>query len=285
MSKHLHPDTTLGYVHLTVSDLERSIAYYQHSMGFKLHRRENGSAFLGAGRADLLILTEQPGAIKLPRRTGLYHFAILTPSRQELARALINFARTQTRVSGVADHLVSEAIYLDDPDGNGIEIYRDRPRAEWPHEPDGSLRMASDPLDLDGILAEADADEGDWQGLHPKTVLGHMHLHVAQLQESLDFYEKVIGFETQMIWNRAAGFMSAGGYHHHLGINIWNGIGVPPPPPDSVGLRHFSVHLVGDEERQALLDRLEAANHPFEDRTDGIIVRDPSQNTLLFKTT
>jgi catechol 2,3-dioxygenase len=283
MSQYLHPNTTLGYAHLTVSDLQRSVSYYQNSFGFKLHRRENGTAYLGAGRDDLLVLTEQPGAVKLPRRTGLYHFAILTPSRLALARSLINFGRTQTRISGVADHLVSEAIYLDDPDGNGIEIYRDRPRAEWPHEPDGSLRMAADPLDLDGIMAELDEDETEWQGLDSNTVLGHMHLHVADLKQSLDFYDRVIGFETQLIWHQTAGFLSAGGYHHHLGINIWNGIGAPPPPPDSVGLRYFTVHLTGAGERQALLDRLDAAGHPFEDNPEGILVRDPSNNALLFK--
>ena len=285
MESKLHPGTCLGYVHLTVSDLDRSCVFYQNSMGFKLHRRDNGTAFLGAGRDDLLVLSEQPGAVKVPRRTGLYHFAILTPSRQELARVLRNFVQSQTRVSGVADHLVSEAIYLDDPDGNGIEIYCDRPRQEWPYEPDGSLRMASDPLDLEGILAEIDQDTDQWQGLDPDTILGHMHLHVANLPESVEFYENVVGFETQIIWNRAAGFLSAGGYHHHLGINIWNGIGVPPPPPDSVGLRYFTVHLIGDEERQALLSRLESAGHPYEENQDGILIRDPSQSALLFKIT
>ncbi len=283
MSKHLHPDTRLGYVHLTVSDLDRSTSFYQNSMGLQLHRRENGRAFMGAGREDLLVLTEKPGAVKYPRTSGLYHFAILTPSRRELAHAIHNFARTETRISGVSDHLVSEAIYLDDPDGNGIEIYRDRPRSEWPRQPDGSLRMASDPLDLEGIMGELTQDEPEWHGLHSDTVLGHMHLHVSHLPESVAFYENVVGFETQTIWHNAAGFLSAGGYHHHLGINIWNGIGVPPPPPDSVGLRYFTVHLAGETERQALLSRLEAAGHPYEDGPDGILVRDPAENSILFK--
>jgi catechol 2,3-dioxygenase len=286
MAAKLHPDTKLGHVHLTVSYLPRAIGFYQRSLGFQLHRQQGDTAWLGAGGADLLILTEQAGARHVPRTTGLYHFAILTPSRLELAKVLRNFIHTETQLSGWSDHLVSEAIYLSDPDGNGIEIYRDRPRANWPRFDDGSLKMASDPLDYQGILGELDSAAGGsdpWEGLHPDTMLGHMHLHVADIAATIEFYRDVIGWDFIMNFGGQAAFFSAGGYHHHLGANTWNGRGAPPPPPGAVGLRHYTVQLVSPAERDALIARLDAASHPFEERPDGLFVRDPAQNGMLFK--
>jgi len=156
MPESIHPDAKIGAVHLTVANLDRSLDFYQNQLGFKLHRREGDTARLGAGGRDLLVLTQIPEAPHPRGTTGLYHFAILVPSRLELARSLRRIAETRTPVQGFSDHLVSEAIYLPDPDGNGIEIYRDRPRDEWPRD-DGRLRMATDPLDIDGILAELPA--------------------------------------------------------------------------------------------------------------------------------
>ena len=166
--------TTIGAVALTVSDLERSLAYYQNNLGLALQRRENNTAWLGARQSEskhrpFLILTEQPGARHPGRTTGLYHFAILTPSRLALAKTLRQLAGTKTPVSGFADHGVSEAIYLSDPDGNGIEIYHDRKREEWPSE-NGALQMVNAPLDLEGILAELQGKDEPWTGLHPDTV-------------------------------------------------------------------------------------------------------------------
>jgi len=284
MNELLHPKTRLGHVHLTVSDLDRSLNFYQTSFGMQLHWREDGSAGLGAGGSDILQLSEKKGAVHMPRHAGLYHFAILTPSRKALGMVLQNFRNTNTQISGWADHLVSEAIYLDDPDGNGIEIYRDRPREQWPHEADGSLRMANDPLDYRGILAEAEQSGEDWTGLHPDTILGHMHLHVSYLPESVAFYENVVGLETQLLWGASAGFMSAGGYHHHLGLNTWNGVGAPPKPPGTVGLEYFTVHLANPDERDALQDRVQRAGLiPFENEA-GLDLQDPAGNTIRFIT-
>jgi len=283
VGEKLHVDTTLGYVHLNIADMQRSVDFYQKALGFQIQKDEGGTTYLGAGKDDLLVLTEIPGAVQYPRRSGLDHFAILTPSRQALSRSLRNLIDTETAMQGGADHLVSEALYLADPDGNGIEIYRDRPRSEWQYD-NGGLIMATDPLDYQGILREIKGEQGQWEGLESGTRLGHLHLHVANLDQATNFYEKVLGFDFLLNYMGSASFLSAGGYHHHIGLNTWNGIGAPPPPPDAAGLRYFSVHLVGEDERQKLIKRLEQANWSFEERGSSIFLRDPSQNAILFET-
>lgn len=275
----LHAQTNLGYVHLNIASLQRSIDFYQRAIGLKIIKRDGNSIYLGVGDDILLALTEIPGAIRRPRHSGLYHFAILTPSREALGRSLRNLIDTGAEIQGGADHLVSEALYLADPDGNGIEIYRDRPRSAWQYE-NGRLKMATDPLDYQGILEGA---RGDWQGLEPGTRLGHMHLHVADLDLATDFYEHLLGFNFLMNYMGSAAFLSVGGYHHHIGINTWNGVGAPPNPPDAVGLRYFSVNLVSEEQCQELILRLDKANWPFEERNSGILVRDPSENAILLQ--
>ncbi|GAB4577986.1 MAG: VOC family protein [Anaerolineales bacterium] len=276
----LPPQTTVGSVSLTVSNLERSLAYYQNNLGLHLHRRENDTAWLGAGNHTFLILTKQPGARHPGRTTGLYHFAILTPSRHALAQSLRRLAETKTSVSGFSDHGVSEAIYLSDPDGNGIEIYRDRLRGEWPFE-NGQLQMVSDPLDLEGIMDELKKKDEPWSGLHPDTVLGHMHLHVADLPQAIQFYRDVIGFDLMQYFGNSAGFLSAGGYHHHLGLNTWNGVGAPPPPPNSIGLRWYTIQLPDETALSQVVERLQTYTVPVEKRDEGLFFRDPSQNGVL----
>ncbi len=277
----IHPDTRPGYVSLTVSDLERSLAFYQRSLGFQVHRREGNRAYLGAGRDDLLVLTGRPEAMRVPRHTGLYHLAVLTPSRLDLAQLLRNLIETETRLGGGADHLVSEALYLADPDGNGIEVYRDRPRSEWEFE-NGKPRMSTEPFDYQGVMDEAIDKPGPWTGLHPDTVLGHVHLHVAYLPEAVAFYEGVLGFDLVATVQESAAFLSAGGYHHHVAVNTWAGLGAPPPPANAVGLRYFTLQLPGQEEMGKLLIRFEEAHVPCERREDGLFVRDPFQNGVLF---
>ena len=277
----LHPGTNLGYVSLTVADLRRSIDFYERSLGFQVQDRESGTAYMGAGGDPLLNLSERPGARLLPRRTGLYHFAILTPSRQALAKSLRNLIDTETELQGGADHLVSEAIYLADPDGNGIEIYRDRPRADWEFE-DGQLKMATEHLDYQGLLAELNGDTVPWTGMEPETLLGHMHLHVSDLAEATSFYDNLIGFDFLLSYMDTASFLSAGGYHHHIGINTWNGVGAPPPPPDSIGLRYFTVQVPGEDDLEMLVERLQRVRVYYEMRDDGLFTLDPSQNGMLF---
>jgi catechol 2,3-dioxygenase len=276
----IHPDTRLGSVHLTVANLDRSLDFYRERLGFHLHRREGDTAYLGAGRADLLILTEQPHARTVSGTTGLYHFAILVPDRPALAQSLQRLTETRTSVQGFADHGVSEAIYLPDPDGNGIEIYRDRPRAEWPVE-NGQLQMVTDPLNVEGLLAEAAGHPAPESGLLPETVLGHIHLHVAHIGQAESFYRDLLGFELRQRYGPTASFLAAGGYHHHVGINTWAGVGAPPPPADAVGLRSFTICLPSQAELDKVTTRLREAGLTPEARAEGSFLRDPSQNGLI----
>jgi catechol 2,3-dioxygenase len=276
----LHPRTQVGEVHLTVSNLTRSISFYERSLGLKLLSMEAERAELGAGGRVLLYLYEVPGAVRAPGRTGLYHYAILVPSRLALAYSLKRLIDTKTRMQGFADHLVSEALYLADPDGNGIEIYRDRPREEWRSQ-QGQLVMDTLPLDLQGILDEL-GDEADMPNvIDPETVIGHMHLHVADIAAAERFYCDVLGFEL-MASLGTADFVATGGYHHNIGFNIWNGLGAPPPPTDSIGLRYFSLRLPSPKEIERLALRLIAANTRFDLDNQGLWVRDPSRNLILF---
>jgi len=275
----IDPRAAIGEVHLTVSDLDRSLRFYQTHLGFTEHQRDDRTARLGAGGADLLVLSQCETAPRVRGTTGLYHFAILVPSRADLARALRRLVDTDTAMQGAADHGVSEALYLADPDGNGIEVYRDRPRAEWPYV-GGALHMGADRLDLDGLLEESRGGEGD---LARDTVIGHVHLHVSRLSEAEQFYVDVLGFELMQRYGPSALFVSAGGYHHHIGLNTWAGVGAPPPPPGALGLRHFVVRLPDAAAAAAVVDRLREAVVPFETILGGTLVRDPAGNAILLQ--
>ncbi len=265
----------LGAAHFTVSDLDRSVGFYQDALGLRQHRREDAVAALGTGGEDLVVLHEEPGARPAGRHAGLYHFALLYPSREELARAVQRLAETRTPISGASDHGVSEAIYLPDPDGNGIELYADRPHGQWPAPAPGErLRMVTEPLDLDGLLGLV-AGEEPRRHADPGLVVGHLHLHVGDLGRGLAFYRDVVGFEPMVLFPNAA-FVAAGGYHHHLGFNTWRGEGVPAPPPGTVGLRWWTVVLPDAKDVADLRDRLDAAGVEVEARDDGsIVARDP----------
>jgi len=192
----------------------------------------------------LLELQEDRAAVPRPQRSaGLFHVAILVPSRAALGRSLRRLAERRWPISGASDHLVSEALYLDDPDGLGLEIYRDRPREQWQVR-DGEVAMATDPLDLQGVHGEPGA-EAPWAGLDAGTSIGHVHLHVPHLDTAEAFYCGRIGFTSTLRRYPGALFVAAGGYHHHLGLNVWAGIGAPPPPANAVGLRSFSIEATG----------------------------------------
>ncbi|NJN97192.1 MAG: VOC family protein [Anaerolineales bacterium] len=279
----IHPATNIGYVHLTVANLDRSLVFYQDNLGFQLHRREGDTAYLGAGGPDLLVLTERPDARPVSGVTGLYHFAILTPSRVALAQSLRHLAETRTPVQGFSDHWVSEAIYLADPDGNGIEIYRDRPRSEWPRQ-NGQLQMATDPLDLQSILAELEAQPAPWTGLEPETVIGHVHLHIATIPSAEAFYVGTLGFDLIMRYGPSASFVSADGYHHHLGLNTWAGVNAPPPPPDAAGLRYFTLNLPDSAALAAVVERIQQTGLAFQEKDGVVFLRDPAQNGVVLAT-
>lgn len=282
-SNSLPSTTSLGAVHLTVSNLARSLEYYQMGIGLVHYRTEDGTAHLGCGGRDLLHLTEKKGAQIAHRVSGLYHFALLVPSRRELARTLRHLVDAGTPMSGSADHAVSEAIYLSDPDGHGIELYRDRPRAEWQYQGE-ALRITTEPLDVHGVLAELRGFEREWNGLHSETILGHIHLHVADLASSEDFYVKVMGFDLVARYGPSASFVSAGGYHHHIGMNMWAGRNVPPPPDEALQLQWFSLQLPDSASVAQLIRNLEAVGTPVAEGEGGLIFRDPSANQILIAT-
>ena len=237
----------LGAVHLTVADLDRAVGFYQDSLGLRLHRRDDPVAALGAGEDDLVVLHEQRGARRAGRHAGLFHYALLYPSREELARAVQRLGVTSTPITGASDHGVSEAIYLNDPDGNGIELYADRPREAWPPpSADGErVGMFTRRLDVEDLLATT-AGEQPPRHAGPGLRMGHVHLHVGDLAAASDFYTGVLGFELMATYPGAI-FVAAGGYHHHVGLNTWRGEGVGPAPAGTVGLREWTIVLDADE--------------------------------------
>jgi catechol 2,3-dioxygenase len=278
----LPAETTIGAVHLITADLGPMIQFYTEIIGFRIHRQDARTAALGAGDADLLVLEERPESRPVSGTTGLYHFAILVPSRRHLALSLQHLIDTDTAVQGFADHLVSEAIYLADPEGNGIEIYRDRPRETWPFSGNQML-IGTEPLDLSGVLGELKGESGAWLGLAPHTRIGHIHLHVADLDRAEKFYTQTVGFDLIMRLGHSAGFASAGGYHHHLGFNTWAGVGAPRPPADATGLDHFEVLLPSAASRDEVVAQVEAAGFGVSHQADGALVEDPSGNRIMLR--
>jgi catechol 2,3-dioxygenase len=275
----LPADLTLGPVHLRVTDLDRSVPFYESAIGLQLIEREGDVARLGAGAGELLVLHERPGARPAGRHAGLYHFALLHPTQQELARALRRLVATGTPIQGMSDHGISWAIYLPDPDGNGIELAADQPRENW-----GNLRdprtIGPRPLDVDELLATVPADDVPASADRDLTV-GHLHLHVGDVDDALAFYRDLVGFEVQTLFSGAA-FVSAGGYHHHLGLNTWRGEGIPAPPDDAVGLEHWTVR-VGASDLGAIRDRLAGAGASVEADGEAFTAADPWGMRLRFE--
>ena len=277
--------TTVGTVALTVSDLDRAGAFYERVLGLTPHELEDGRLALGV--ADDPTLVTLQGDSTAPalnvRTTGLFHLAIVTPSRRELAHALARLAGARWPLSGASDHLVSEALYLNDPDGNGIEIYRDRDRGEWRTDDDGQLAMATLRLDLQSLADELTDAPAVPDRLPAGTRMGHVHLQVSDIDAAEDFYRGVLGFDVTVRGYPGALFVSAGGYHHHIGLNTWNSAGSAPPAPGAVGLRSFDVRLPDRGELDRVLARVSAAGL-VANRLDGAaVVQDPSGNAVLLR--
>jgi len=268
----LQPDTRLGPVTIRVADIDRSLRFYHEILGFRPAEGGNGLAALGVGGPPVVLLKHVPGARAARRSSGLYHFAILVPSRPALGQALRRLGEAEIGI-GEADHLVSEALYLSDPDGNGIEIYRDRPRSEWKWS-NGSVHMATEPLDLEELLKEGDRDPSPSRLFPGGTRIGHVHLQVADVEQAVGFYHGAVGFDVTAAWQGAA-FLSAGGYHHHLGLNSWASRGAPAAPEGSTGIESFVIRVPDAESRAALARRLQSAGAGAR-MEDGILrVRDP----------
>jgi len=272
--------TTVGAVHLTVAGLERSIRYYEREIGLETLEQGDRLARLGAGTRELLVLTEKPGARPALGYTGLYHFALRVPERHDLARWLAHAARERVSLVGLSDHFVSEAIYLSDPDGHGIEIYCDRSRATW--EGQVGENMTTLPLAVDDLLGVlADPASEPFSGLPAGTAMGHVHLKVAAIPQSVGFYRDVLGFGLMAQLGGHAAFLSAGGYHHHVGANTWESAGAPAPPAGTAALRHATIVLPDAAERDRVVGRIEASGLVAFDVENGPAVTDPSGNTLV----
>ncbi len=279
-SAEISARTSMGAVHLTVSDLERSLAFYRETLGLAVLGRDDGRASLGAGERELLVLVEEPGARPAYGHTGLYHFALLLPERAHLATWLAHVARERVPLAGLSDHFVSEAIYLSDPDGHGIEVYWDRPREVWQGQV--GARMTTMPLDTRSLLGELeDPATAPFEGLPAGTVMGHVHLKVAAIADTVAFYRDVLGFGLMAQLGAQAAFLAAGGYHHHLGANTWESAGATPPPPGSAALRQATILLPDAAERDRVVERLERAGHEAGTGDDGPAAVDPSGNALV----
>jgi catechol 2,3-dioxygenase len=279
----IDPGTSMGAVRLTVADLDRARDFYRDVIGLTELEPSGGAVCLGADGDSALPIIELVGDPDAPARppgtSGLFHLAILVPGRPDLARALQRVAEAGWRLTGASDHLVSEALYLSDPEGNGIELYRDRPRDQWPVR-DGVLQMDTRPLNLDGVLGELRREDAK-AGMPPGTRIGHIHLNVGDLTTAEAFYSGALGFDVTVRGYPGALFVSAGGYHHHLGLNTWAGENAPAPPPGSRGLREFQIVLPSTESLATEEDRLREAG--FEPACEGNRVRgtDPSGNRIV----
>jgi catechol 2,3-dioxygenase len=275
------PDTSIGKVRLRVADIDGLAEFYERVIGLRSVARDGDVVRLGPDDGEPLIeLVAAPGAPPAPSfSTGLFHLAILVPDRAELARSLKRVAGAGWRLTGASDHLVSEALYLQDPEGNGIEIYRDRPRDQWGH--DGSeLRMATLPLDLDGVLGELEPGEEPPNGVPPATTMGHVHLQVADIPASEGFYNGALELEVMVRSYPGALFLAAGGYHHHVGLNTWQSQGAPPPPEGALGLDRYELVLPDTADVDAADGRLGERSDPIRVE-EGVLVADPSGNRVL----
>jgi catechol 2,3-dioxygenase len=286
----IHPATLIGHVSLTVADLENQIAFYQQVLGFQLHWREGNKAGLGAGGADLLRLTEEPNVRKYQRVTGLYHFAVLFPNRRELARAIARLFALKYP-NHPTDHIMTKSTYLDDAEGNGIELYTESPEdGTWrmtngtfeARRADGTISNGREPLDVDALFSHLKEDDRLDVSIPPETRMGHVHLHVRNVDEAVDFYHGLMGFDVMgLAKSFGMAFVSAGGYHHHVGLNTWQGEGAPPPPANAIGLRHFTVELPNQQALNQVIERIDKAGIASEQTNDGLLVHDPSQNGVI----
>jgi catechol 2,3-dioxygenase len=279
MGFHREPNTFISQLHLKVTNLERSLAFYQEVIGLKVLNQTNQIADLTADGKTVLVSIEQPEDVipKQGRTTGLYHFALLLPTRADLGRLLKHFLQVRYPLQGASDHLVSEAIYLADPDGNGIEVYADRPATNWSWS-NGEVEMATVALDAESLLAEGEG--GEWNGLPAGTIMGHIHLHVSELQKTEEFYTKGLGFEVVTRYGGQALFISTGKYHHHIGLNTWNGLGAPPASKNSAGMESYTMVFPNEEKRNQIISQLKQMGATVTEENGSFVTADPSGNRI-----
>ncbi|AXF56175.1 VOC family protein [Salicibibacter kimchii] len=279
MGYHSKPNTFVEHVTIKVKNLERSLHYYQEVIGFNILEQTETTVELTADGETSLVTVEQleNPAPKPGRATGLYHFALLLPRRADLANIINHFIDKSVRV-GSSDHWVSESLYLSDPDGNGIEIYADRDSSTWEWE-NGQVAMAVDPLNVPDILSEKKEGES-WEGLPAGTIMGHIHLHVADLQETKTFYTEGLGFDVVSKLGDQALFISSGDYHHHLGLNTWAGVGAPATPDRSPGMKSYTINLPDEETRERVVANVEKTGATVTKENGVFVTSDPSGNRI-----
>ena len=276
MNARLPDDLRFGAIALAIADLERSIDYYRRRLGMEQLERDGRRATLGAGGLPLLQLEERPGAKRDPSAADLFHFALRVPSRPALARQLARLVATDTRLTGASDHSVSEALYLRDPDGHGIELYRDRPRETWYRG--GRVHMGTTALDLDGLLKEGSAGDKDQDALAPDTVIGHVHLETCDLERSKAFYVDRLGLAVTAE-RPGASFMSKGGYHHHVAVNTWGGKTRPAEDhAGRIGMLWFEIRLPDPSSLAGLAEDFGATT----DADGALVVSDPNGLAIRF---
>jgi catechol 2,3-dioxygenase len=279
MGFHTKPTTFVGHVKIKVENLQRSLTFYQDVLGFDILEQTASTIKLTSDGKTSILSLEQPENViaKQGRTTGLYHFAILLPKRSDLANIVIHLVNKGIKF-GSSDHLVSEALYLDDPDGNGIEIYIDRDPSEWSWKGE-EVAMTVDPLDFKNLLTTVIQGKS-WNGMPAGTVMGHIHLHVSELKKTEEFYVKGLGFDVVNRYGNQALFISDGKYHHHIGLNTWNGVGAPTPAKNSVGLDSFTLILSNEETRSQVVSNLRKIGANVTEENNNFVTHDPSGNRV-----
>ena len=289
----IHPESLPGYIHIKVANLENQILFYKTAIGLELNWRKDQTAAMGMGGRDLVRMTQIQNGKRYRGVTGMYHFAILFPSRRELARVIARlFAMKYTNYP--TDHVMTKTTYLDDPEGNNIELYCESPEDGvneisngnfFVRRPDGSTSDGREAMDLDALFSNLTEDDRLDLPAPPETRMGHFHLYTANLNDTLRFYHDVLGFDDMGTARTfRMGMVSAGAYHHHIGYNTWQGEGAPPPPADALGLLYYTFNLPNADELERMDGLLEQKGIAFERRPDGLFLRDPSQNALLLTT-
>jgi catechol 2,3-dioxygenase len=286
MKTQIHPSTQMGSIHLYVRNLPRSIQFYTQIVGLHVYHRDEHRVTLGVKQSPspkevLVVLEEQPTfEVRQHKTTGLYHFALLVPKRKDLAKVLYHLVQSGVMLQGASDHFISEAIYFADPDNHGIEIAADRPREVWEGKLSDILRL-NGPLQVNQLLEEI--DETPWEGLPVGTSIGHIHLHVGDIETARSFYCHLLGFDEAMMMGNSALFVSAGGYHHHIGLNTWNGYGTNPPDHRTISMKYFTILLPNHQAFEEIQERLKAHHISYIEKDDSIFITDPFENRIRLK--
>lgn len=278
MKYHSKPNTYVKHVNIKVEDLDRSLTFYQEVLGFQILEQTDKTADLTADGETSILSIEQPENVvpKQGRTAGMYHFALLLPKRSDLADFFHHLLTIGLKY-GASDHFVSEAFYISDPDGNEIEIYIDSDPSGWTWN-NGEVVMGVDPLKFENLLSERTGES--WKGLPTKTIMGHIHLYVSELKMTEEFYSKGLGYEVVSRYGDQALFISTGKYHHHIAMNTWMGVGIPPAPINSVGLESFTIILENEEARNKVIAQLRAIGATVTEENSSFLTQDPSGNRI-----